>query len=136
MTFTETITGAFARPAAVGAPDADTRLLGAALTHLLNREDERPARWLSAAFGPAVEVRRAELRDIVALADLPVRDLSDEALSFESAAARLARHPGDVALAVRSLEISGSRHLPVWAELLRRGLPPRRDEPDPALWFG
>jgi len=116
---------------------AQARILAAALAHLLGRDDDRPARWVSAAFGAAVEARRADLAQLTTLADLLAFDPNARGEpSFVASVARLARNPDDVALAIRSLEISELRSLPGWAELIRRGLSSGSPEPDPALWFG
>ncbi|HYO43280.1 MAG TPA: hypothetical protein VES19_08795 [Candidatus Limnocylindrales bacterium] len=114
---------------------AATLLLASALSHLLNRDEERPARWLGTTFASDVELARRPLRQVVRVRDLPAPATGVPA-TFGSAVAVLGRDPASVALAVRRLEIARSASLPSWEDLVRRGLPPTVSPLDVATWFG
>ncbi len=124
-------------PITVDQPDAaEVRVLAAALTHLLARDDERPARWLAQAFADAVERARAEPHPGgpgQAPADGPG---APSPLTFHAAVARLAHDPRSVAVAIRDLETAGARRLPSWPELTHRRRPTAPTSFDASLWFG
>lgn len=116
---------------------ARTRVLAEALAHVLGRDDDRPARWHTAAFAAAVDRSRAELGGVGSVWDLPEpADDPSGSIAFDEAVARIGRHPDDVAVAIRRLELGARHPLPAWPELVRRGLPPRPSDLDTALWFG
>jgi hypothetical protein len=114
---------------------ADGLLLASALGHLLGRDGERPARWLTAAFAADVERARLPLRRVVRVRDLPTAPAGG-VLTFAEAVAMLGRDPVAVALAIRRLEIARSGALPAWEDLARRGVPPTTSLLDVATWFG
>lgn len=115
---------------------AHARVLASTLAHLLDRDEGSPARWHTPEFATAVEASRRELRsgDGIPGATTRALDLCRE-IGFDEAAARLARDPLDVAVALLHLELSRREQLPAWRELVRRGLPTHADL-DAALWFG
>lgn len=116
---------------------AETATLAAALSHLLARDDEPPARWRARSFAEAVEAVRAAQADATTWrAGPPAEARADAAPGFHEAVARLARNPADVALAIGRLELAGRRKLPAWPDLMRRGLPAQPSDLDRALWFG
>jgi hypothetical protein len=116
---------------------ADTQVLAAALSHLLRRDEECPARWRTKPFAEAVELARHALpsTDAVAPSLAPGVEAGRD-LGFQEAVSRLARNPGDVAVAIGRLELTGRTPLPPWLDLVRRGLPSRPTDLDRALWFG
>jgi hypothetical protein len=116
---------------------AHARVLADALSHLLGRDEGCPARWHTPDFATAVEVSRTELRsgDGTTAATMAVLDPGRE-IGFEEAAARLARDPVDVAVALLHLEFTRREPLPTWRNVVRRGVPPRAADLDVALWFG
>lgn len=116
---------------------ARTSVLAEALAHVLARDDDRPARWRTAAFAVAVERSRAELGDVSTVWDLPAAsDELSRPFAFDEAVARIGRNPDDIAVAIRRLELGARNALPAWPELVRRGLPTRPTDLDTALWFG
>jgi hypothetical protein len=115
--------------------DADTQVLAAALSHLLRRDEGCPARWRTTSFAEAVELARNVLRSADAIPPMPDVDARRD-LGFHDAVSLLARNPGDVAVAIRRLEITGRTPLPSWLDLVRHGLPSRPSDLDTALWFG
>ena len=122
---------------AAGAVTEQPHILAGALVQLLSRDEELPARWLSATFAREVQADRADLRTITSLAGL--RSISRESGvggPFRAAVAGLTRDPAHVAVAVRHLEILHGQALPPWSDLVRRGVPPGFAEADAALWFG
>ena len=130
MTLSESLSSAVTMPSGSG-----PRVLAAALSHLLRRDEECPARWRTTSFVEAVEVARSELRSPASfMAGAGVGAAHD--IDFHDAVARLARYPGDVAIAIRHLELAERRPLPPWLDLVRHGLPSRASDLDVALWFG
>jgi len=116
---------------------AGTSVLAAALTHVLRRDDDHPARWRTPSFTDAVERTRVELDTVGSIPALHVtRNGLDGPMGFREAVARLARNPDDVAVAIRRLELGAHHRLPAWPDLLRRGLPTPPTDQDTALWFG
>ena len=116
---------------------AETQVLAAALSHLLRRDEECPARWRTAPFAEAVELARSELRSADPIPSfLPLDVDAGGDLDFQDAVSRLARDPRDVASAIRRLELTGRQPLPSWLDLVRHGLPSRPSDLDTALWFG
>ena len=116
---------------------ADTQVLAAALSHLLRRDEDCPARWRTKPFAEAVELARHANRSTDAIPPSLSPDVdAGRDLGFQDAVSRLARNPGDVAVAIRRLELTGRTPLPSWLELVRRGLPSRPSDLDTALWFG
>ena len=112
-------------------------MLAAALSHLLRRDEECPARWRTTSFVEAVEVARSELRSPALTPSWLAPDVgAAHDIDFHDAVARLARYPGDVAIAIRHLELAERRPLPPWLDLVRHGLPSRASDLDVALWFG
>ena len=124
-------------PTTIDQPDsAEARVLAEALTHLLARDDEPPARWLAPAFADAVGRARAE-QHADAWGHGLAHGLSPAApLTFHAAVARLAHDPRSVAVAIRYLEIAGGRRLPSWPELIHRRTPAAPTSFDASLWFG
>jgi hypothetical protein len=137
MTLSESPATSFRRDGYVPRGDTITQLLAAALSHLLRRDEECPARWRSASFADAVEAIRRDLGSATAIQSLPAPYVDgDRDLGFQDAVARLARNPDDVAVAIRRLELAERRPLPPWLDLVRHGLPSRPSDLDTALWFG
>lgn len=118
-----------------GGDHAATLLLASALSHLLARDEERPARWLARSFATDVERARLTLRRVVRVRDLPPPGPGSPA-TFGAAVAVLERDPSSVALAIRRLEIARSAALPAWEDVVRRGLPSTASPLDVATWFG
>jgi hypothetical protein len=117
--------------------DADTQVLAAALSHLLRRDEGCPARWRTTSFAEAVELARYALRSTDAIPPSLAPDVdARRVLGFHDAVTLLARNPGDVAVAIRRLELTGRTPLPSWLDLVRHGLPSRPSDLDTALWFG
>jgi hypothetical protein len=117
--------------------DTCTPVLAAALSHLLRRDEEYPARWRTSSFAESVELARSELGLPATAQSLPVpAGYAGGDLGFKEAVSRLARNPGDVAVAIRRLELAERRSLPPWVTLVRQGLPSRPTDLDMALWFG
>lgn len=137
MPLIDSLSAAPGHAAPVPWSDADTRVLAAALSHVLRRDEECPARWRTASFVEDVELARSELR---AAAPTPSRLVPEVGpahhIDFHDAVTRLARYPGDVAVAIRHLELAERRPLPTWLDLVRHGLPSRTSDLDVALWFG
>ena len=116
---------------------AETQVLAAALSHLLGRDEECPARWRTASFAEAVELARSQFRFADAIPSRLTPDVdAGRDLGFQGAVSRLARNPDDVAVAIRRLELAERRPLPPWLDLVRHGLPSRPSDLDTALWFG
>jgi hypothetical protein len=137
MTLSESPAAPARRDGSVPWGDTITQVLAAALSHLLRRDEDCPARWRSAAFAEAVEAARGDLGSATAIQLLPVpHTYEDRDLAFQDAVARLARNPDDVAVAIRRLELAERRSLPPWLALVRLGLPSRPSDLDTALWFG
>lgn len=122
-------------PGGQGHPHAPTHVLASALAHLLARDEERPARWLTRSFATEVEFFRMPLRRVVRARDLPEPDAAAPA-TFTAAVEALASDPAFVAVAIRRLEIARSAALPAWEDLVRRGIPPTPTPLDIATWFG
>jgi hypothetical protein len=114
----------------------EARSLAEALTHLLARDDEPPARWLAPAFADAVGRARAEQHADAWGHGLVHAFVAAAPLTFHAAVARLARDPRSVAVAIRHLEIAGARRLPPWPDLIRRHMPTAPTGFDASLWFG
>jgi len=135
MTLHESLSVAYGHDVPVSG--SGPKVLAAALSHLLRRDEECPARWRSTSFVEAVELARSELRSS---APNPSRLAADVGaahdIDFHDAVERLARYPGDVAVAIRHLELIDRRPMPPWLDLVRHGLPSRPSELDTALWFG
>jgi hypothetical protein len=116
---------------------AHARILADALSHLLGRDEGCPARWHTPDFATAVEVIRIELRSIDGTTAARTAALAPgREIGFEEAAARLARNPVDVAVALLHLELTRREPVPAWRDLMRRGVPRRVPDVDVALWFG
>lgn len=118
-----------------GGHHAATLLLASALSHLLARDEERPARWLVRSFATDVDRARLKLRLVVRVRDLPPPGPATPA-TFGAAVAVLERDPNSVAIAMRRLEIARSAALPAWEDVVRRGLPSAASPLDVATWFG
>jgi hypothetical protein len=132
-----TASGAHHLPITADQPDtAEARALAEALTQLLARDDEPPARWLAPAFADAVGRARAEQHADAWGHGLAHGLVAAAPLTFHVAVARLAHDPRSVAVAIRHLEIAGARRLPSWPELIRRRLPAAPTGFDASLWFG
>ena len=112
-------------------------ILAGALVQLLGRDEELPARWLSAAFDHEVQLQRADMRTVTSPAGLrSIGPASGVGSPFRSAVIGLTRNPVYVAVAIRHLEILHGRALPTWSDLVRRGIPARFADADGSLWFG
>jgi hypothetical protein len=105
-----------------------------ALTHLLDRDRDRPARWFHPGFATEVARERQRLHHVVRARDLAVP--SDLRGSFATLAQLLARDAAMVAVAVRYIEIDRSAALPAWDSLVRRGIPATPTAIETAIWFG
>jgi hypothetical protein len=118
------------------ATGAHARVLASTLAHLLDRDERSPERWHTHEFSTAVEAMRRELGSGDGVPGARVRALDPgREIGFDEAAARLARDPLAVAVALLHLELTGQERLPAWRELVRRGVPTHTDL-DTALWFG
>ena len=124
-------------PITTDEPDAaEARALAEALTHLLARDDEPPARWLAPAFADAVGRARAEQHLDAWGHGLAHEPVAADPLTFHAAVSRLACDPRSVAVAIRHLELAGARRLPPWPELIRRRIPTPATIFDASIWFG
>jgi hypothetical protein len=137
MTLSESLAAPAGRDAPASRSPVEAQVLAAALSHLLRRDEECPARWRTASFVEAVELARRDFRPADAIASrlAPDDDLG-RGPGFQDAVSRLARNPGDVAVAIRRLELAERQPLPPWLDLVRHGLPSRPSDLDTALWFG
>jgi hypothetical protein len=127
--------------------DHDLASLADVLPFLLLRDDERPAKWLTAAFERDVASVRSRIARIVERRQIAAR-LGDDTSAgtspaesrFERASRRLATDAVAVALVIRWLEIDTDARFPSWPDILRR----RTAHPalatyvasDHSLWFG
>lgn len=137
MTLSESLAAPAGREGPASRSPAEAQVLAAALSHLLRRDEECPARWRTASFAEAVELARRELRPADAIPSRLALDVdAGRDLGFQDAVSRLARNPGDVAVAIRRLEIAERQPLPPWLDLVRHGRPSRPSDLDTALWFG
>jgi hypothetical protein len=116
---------------------AEATVLAAALTHLLRRDGDRPARWARSPFAELVEATRVEMdRHGSRPTALAVHGPDGTRLTFGAAVDHLARYPSAVATAIRRIEMGRSHRLPAWPELVRRGLPAGPSALEASLWFG
>jgi hypothetical protein len=137
MTLSESLSAATGRDAPAPSSATDSPVLAAALSHLLRRDEESPARWRKAPFAEAVELARSELRSADAIPSEAASDAdTGRDIGFQDAVSRLARNPRDVAVAIRRIELARRQPLPSWLDLVRHGLPSRPSDLDTALWFG
>ena len=122
----------------------DLQRLAEILRLLLERDDDRPARWLSPDFGRQVAQARSAVAVIVSRHQLAARLARDlerpDAKPFDKAARRLAADATAVGLAIRWLEIELDLRLPTWPVIVRQpmlGLAPVPNRSDEAgFWFG
>jgi hypothetical protein len=111
-----------------------TRLLAAALLHLLDRDEPLPARWQAAAFTEAVARHRIVAGAMISIGDL---DRLAQVLaigSFAAAVDALARDPLAASLAVRRIELFRDAPLPAWPQFVRYGLSPRVTSSELGWW--
>ena len=112
-------------------------ILADALVQLLGRDDELPARWLSAAFAQEVQQQRADIATVTSPAGLhSVGPASGVGSTFRSAVLGLTRNPAYAAVAIRHLEIVHGQALPPWGDLVRRRIPAGFIDAEASPWFG
>jgi len=122
-------------PSALGAI-SPTRMLAAALLHVLDRDEALPPRWRADAFVVAVASHRAKVASLQLNADLDHLAPLSADTTFRGAVTALASDPLAAALAVQRLELLRGSALPAWPDIVRHGVAPRVSHSDQGRWFG